>query len=486
MKSKYIILFMCTLIIYFLASTSSIAEARENEIIVGVDVNVPPMGFMSESGEIIGVDIDLAKELFKNMNKPVKFQPIDWDAKELELETGNIDVIWNGLSRTPERENSMSLTRPYMKNRQVVIVKNGSSINKVDELQNKNVCVQKGSTGLDALKKHEISKRLGGVTELENMTSCMNEVKSGISDATIVDEVVARYYLSKENLKDEFKVLDEEISSEYYVVAVKKGNDSLKKQIEEGLNFLNKSGRASEVSQKWFSKNIFFWEQPKAENISADAQNLGQLLFLLRGLAVTLRLFFIVILVSIPCGFMLCVIKNLKNKFLNFLINTYINLMRGTPLLLQLFFLFYGLPYIPIIGSYFTLRDRFLAASVAFILNYTAYFAEIFRGGFLSIDRGQIEAARVLGISRVQTFYRVLIPQLLKVTLPTICNEAITLVKDTSLVYALRIQDILSNAKSMVNATANVSAYVLSAAIYLLICYLLIKIFRRFEKRLSF
>lgn len=457
-----------------------------SEITIGLDINVPPMGFMDYSGNIVGFDIDLANEVFKNIGKNVKFQPIDWDSKELELESENIDVIWNGLSKTEQRENSMLLTKPYMKNRQIVITKKDSSISNIQDLKNKKVCVQKGSTGADALNKNEIRKDLKSVVELENMVNCLNEVDSKISDATIVDEVIAKYYLSKENLGNKFKILDEEISSEYYVIAVKKGNQELKNQIEQQLEILNSNGKASQISEKWFAENIFIWKNPSLETTNNTNKNGNMVPLFIDGFLTTFILFISVISLSLPLGFLICILKIYGNKILSSLIDCYINIMRGTPLLLQLLFIFYGIPYLPIVGSYLSFKDRFLAGIVAFVLNYAAYFAEIFRGGFLSIDKGQSEAAKVLGFSKTQTLCKVIAPQLLKVTLPSICNETITLVKDTSLVYAIGVAELLSNTKNIVNSTASIFPYIITSLIYLSTCFLITKLFKKFEKCIRF
>jgi len=160
----------------------------------------------------------------------------------------------------------------------------------------------------------------------------------------------------------------------------------------------------------------------------------------------------------------------------------YVWIMRGTPLLLQLFFIYFGLPFIPVIGEYMIL-DRFPAACVAFVLNYAAYFCEIFRGGLLSIGKGQYEAAKVLGLSKAQTTTKIVIPQMLKVTLPSISNECITLVKDTALITAIGVTEIMFYAKGVVNRDVNAAAYGVAALFYLLMNFALSKLFDKLEKK---
>ena len=155
-------------------------------------------------------------------------------------------------------------------------------------------------------------------------------------------------------------------------------------------------------------------------------------LTMMQGAKTTVLVFFIVIITSIPLGFFVTLLGRSKFRPIGWLVNIYITIMRGTPLILQLFFVYFAMPYIPLIGPYITM-ERLPAALIAFILNYAAYFAEIFRGGLMAIDKGQNEAAKVLGLNKIQTFIYVIIPQMIRVSLPALSNESITLVKDTSL-----------------------------------------------------
>ena len=203
---------------------------------------------------------------------------------------------------------------------------------------------------------------------------------------------------------------------------------------------------------------------------------------LLGGVKYTLGLFFVTALLSLPLGFAMSYLRRSRFALVRGVTGVYVWLLRGTPLLLQLFFIYYGLPFIPVIGQYLTL-DRFPAACVAFVLNYTAYFCEIFRGGLLSIDKGQYEAARVLGFSTWQTQIKIVIPQMLRVTLPSVSNECITLVKDTALVTAIGVTEILYYAKSAVNREVDATAYAVAAVFYLLMNTVLTRLFKWLEKK---
>lgn len=206
---------------------------------------------------------------------------------------------------------------------------------------------------------------------------------------------------------------------------------------------------------------------------------------MLDGVKYTVGLFFITVLFSIPLGLCLTLLRNSKIAALRGATGFYVWLMRGTPLLLQLFFFYFGLPNLPLIGNYLIL-ERFQAACLTFVLNYAAYFCEIFRGGILSVDSGQYEAAQVLGFSKWQTNLKIVFPQMLKVCLPSISNECITLVKDTALITAISVTEILYFAKAAVNRDTNATAYIVAAVFYLIMTYGLTKIFNCLERRFHF
>lgn len=206
---------------------------------------------------------------------------------------------------------------------------------------------------------------------------------------------------------------------------------------------------------------------------------------MLEGAQATVLLFLIAIILSIPLGFILTLFARSTIKPLAYLANTYIYLMRGTPLLLQLLFIVFGLPLIPVVGEFLVL-DRFVAACLGFILNYAAYFAEIFRGGLLAIDKGQYEAAQVLGLSRWQTMRKVVLPQMFRIALPSVANESVTLVKDTALLYAVAVPELLHFAQTAVNRDFTIIPFLMAGVIYLLITLCLTLFFKWLERRLRF
>lgn len=211
---------------------------------------------------------------------------------------------------------------------------------------------------------------------------------------------------------------------------------------------------------------------------------------IMEGLAVTLKLFAMTLVLSIPLGLVLSLGRISKIKPLKAVIQLYLLVFRGTPLMLQLFFFYFGLPFIafanPFGGEAIKIvLDRYPAALLAFVLNYAAYFAEIFRGGIIGVNHGQYEASKALGLNSFKTMRYVIIPQMIRTVVPPVANETITLVKDTALVSSIALIDMLKKAQQAVNRDMNVTAYFVVAVIYLAITLVLTFIFEKTEKRLS-
>lgn len=203
--------------------------------------------------------------------------------------------------------------------------------------------------------------------------------------------------------------------------------------------------------------------------------------YILEGANTTLRIFFVTLIFAIPLSILFAIGKIAGGKIIKGILDIYTWLLRGTPLMLQIFFVFYGIPQLTGIKL-----DRNLAADLAFIINYTAYFTEIFRAGILSIERGQFEASKALGLSYPQTMWRIIMPQAFKRVLPPVGNEFITLIKDTSLVMVIAIPDIMRNTKEIVSREASPETFIIAAIIYLILTYGIVFIFSKSEKKLSY
>lgn len=222
------------------------------------------------------------------------------------------------------------------------------------------------------------------------------------------------------------------------------------------------------------------WAQQTLAGIADWLQYSARLMpSLLQGLGVTLRIFLLTLSASLPLGLLVALMSIAKVPPLRWIAKVYVLILRGTPLMLQLFFVYFGLPAVGLVF------DRFGAAVVAFILNYSAYFAEIYRAGIQSIGHGQYEAAKVLGFTPFQTLWRIIIPQTISRIVPPIGNEIITLVKDTALVTAIGVAELLKAARGAVNRDVNTTAFLLAAMLYLAFTVILTLVFNKTEKYFS-
>ncbi|WP_207754227.1 amino acid ABC transporter substrate-binding protein [Caldicoprobacter guelmensis] len=228
---------------------------QAGKFIVGLDDTFAPMGFRDESGNIVGFDIDLAKEAAKRLGVEVEFKPIDWNSKELELKNRKIDMIWNGLTITEDRKKNMAFTKPYLVNTQIIIVPEGSSIKSKADLAGKKVGVQISSSSLEALKKDkEVYESLAEVVEYPDNLEALLDLKAGRIDAVVADEILGRYYIEKR--KENFVVLDDNFGTEEYGVGLRLEDKALLEALDKVLDEMKQDGTMSEISKKWFGEDI--------------------------------------------------------------------------------------------------------------------------------------------------------------------------------------------------------------------------------------
>ena len=239
-----------------LTDETSIAGTDTNTTFtVGFDKDFPPMGFVGDDGEFTGFDLDLAAEVAKRLGKKIKYQPIAWDAKDMELTSGNIDCIWNGFS-TKNREDKYTWTKPYMKNDQVFVVRSDSDINSFEDLAGKTVEVQMDSSAEAVLKENtELSGTFGKLQTVADFNTGFMDLEMGGVDALAMNSVVANYQITKRGGKG-FKVLDKPVSSEEYAVGFKLGNTMLRDEVQTALEEMKADGTLKSISEKWFGKDV--------------------------------------------------------------------------------------------------------------------------------------------------------------------------------------------------------------------------------------
>ena len=230
------------------------AEAAGGTLIVGFDQDFPPMGFVGDNGEYTGFDLDLAKEVAKRLDLEYKAQPIAWDSKDMELESGNIDCIWNGFTITG-REDDYTWTTPYMANKQVFVVANDSDIKSQADLAGKVVEVQADSSAEAALKENQdLANTFGQLLTTPDYNTAFMDLEQGAVDAVAMDVIVAGYQIKQRNA--DFKILDDSLSEEEYGVGFKKGNTELRDKVQGALEEMAADGTLAKISDEWFGEDV--------------------------------------------------------------------------------------------------------------------------------------------------------------------------------------------------------------------------------------
>ncbi|WP_405286901.1 amino acid ABC transporter substrate-binding protein [Methanobrevibacter sp.] len=233
-------------------SSNNATANNDTTLIVGFDAEFPPYGFKDANGSYTGFDLDLAKEVSNRNNWTFKAQPIDWDAKDAELDSGSIDCIWNGFT-IDGRENDYLWSNPYFDNKQVFVVKKEAGINNISGLKDKIVETQKDSSALAALQggNKSIADTFKTLTEVADYNTGFMDLESGACDAVAIDVGVAEYQITQKNATDKFVILNESITTEKYGVGFKKGNTELKDQVQKTLDEMFKDGTVAKIAQKY-------------------------------------------------------------------------------------------------------------------------------------------------------------------------------------------------------------------------------------------
>lgn len=226
------------------------------KFIVGFDQDFPPMGFVGDDGQYTGFDLDLAKEVASRLNLEFVPQPIAWDSKDMELNSGTIDCIWNGFTMNG-REDAYTWSEPYMNNSQVVVVNADSGIEKLADLAGKIVEVQADSSAEAALKDNtELSSTFGTLQTTPDYNTAFMDLEMGAVDAIAMDVIVAGYQIEQRDDGSKFKILDEDLASEEYGIGFKKGNEELRDKVQSTLEEMAKDGKMEEISNQWFGRDV--------------------------------------------------------------------------------------------------------------------------------------------------------------------------------------------------------------------------------------
>lgn len=228
-------------------------QLEDKTYIIGLDDTFAPMGFRDSNGELVGFDIDLAKDVFSRLGKKVEFQPIDWSMKETELNAGNIDMIWNAYSITPEREEKVAFSDPYMESGQLLVTLKEAGLKDKSDLAGKTLTIQASSSAMDALQKdQELVNSLGQApVEYADNIECFKDLEAKRSDVMVIDEIFARYYIKNQDNPDNYYILENDLGKEKIAVGMRKDDTALVEAVNKAFKEQKEDGTYDKIYDKW-------------------------------------------------------------------------------------------------------------------------------------------------------------------------------------------------------------------------------------------
>jgi polar amino acid transport system substrate-binding protein len=427
-----------------------------------------------DHSRVIGFEVDIMDALAKRLGVRQRFKTYNWPVLVPSLERGDFDVVMNGLEATSDRQDRITLSRPYYVYAETLAVRRGAPFHKLDDLRGKRVGTLAQTYAFDLLRASPVE-----LVVYDGDQEPYLDLQQGRVDGVLLDNVVADRYGC--NL-DGILCLPGDVARGTYVIGMRKGDLALKKAIDQALDAMIADGELRRILQKW---NLWDERQTGAMPVVSASTEVSrdfdgtQVMLFVSAAGVTLALSVAAFLLAVPIGLLLAVARVYGGPIARIGARVYIELFRGTPVLLQLYVLYYGL------APYWNLGP-IEAATLGLGLNYGAYEAEVYRGALLAIPRGQTEASKALGLGPWQTLRHVLLPQALRLALPAMTNDFVSLLKDSSLVSAIAVIELT---KRMTIAAVDLRGWLVPglacAALYMALSFPLSELARRLERRLA-
>ncbi|HHX2450834.1 TPA: ABC transporter permease subunit [Staphylococcus aureus] len=444
---------------------------ERGELRVGLSAEYAPMEFehtVNGKTEYAGVDIDLAKKIAKDNNLKLKIVNMSFDSLLGALKTGKIDIIISGMTSTPERKKQVDFSDSYMMTKNIMLVKKDkvNEYKDIKDFNNKKVGAQKG-TEQEKIAQTEIEN--ASITSLSRLPDVILALKSGKVEGAVVEKPVAEAYL-KQNPKlgiSNVKFNEEEKDT---VIAVPKDSPKLLSQINKTIK---------EVKDKGLIDKYMTNAANAMNDDSGFISKYGS--FFLKGIKITILISLIGVALGSILGAFVALMKLSKIKIISWIASIYIEILRGTPMLVQVFIVFFG-----ITAALGLDISALVCGTIALVINSSAYIAEIIRAGINAVDKGQMEAARSLGLNYRQTMKSVIMPQAIKNILPALGNEFVTLIKESSIVSTIGVGEIMFNAQVVQGISFDpFTPLIVAAALYFVLTFVLTRIMNMIEGRLN-
>lgn len=464
-------------------SQPQIQAASEKTYTIDTDVTFPPFVYANTENKYVGIDLDLLRAIAKEEGFKVKIRPVGFNAAVQSVSAGQADGMITGMSITEERKQKFDFSDPYYSDGIVIAVKDGSGIKNLSELKGKKVAVKTGTAGADYA--NSIKDKYGfEIVTFDDSDGVYNDVINGNSAACFEDSAVM-YYAIKNGL--DLKVVTKPANTTETGFAVKKGqNQELLKMFNEGLAKLKANGEYDKIIKKYTEGKATSETKVKSQTETAEDRTVLGILkenkdAFISGIIETLKLTVVGIFCATIFGIFVGLLGVVPNKFCRGLSTTIIYIFRGLPLIVLALFIYNGVP--SLIGSKV---PAFLAGVITLMLNEGAYTAAFVKGGIESVDKGQMEAARSLGMPFGKSMRRVILPQGIKIMVPSFINQFIITLKDTSILSVIGLLELTQTGKIIIARNLEgFRVWAIVAVIYLVIITVLTLLSKWIERRIN-
>jgi polar amino acid transport system substrate-binding protein len=448
------------------------ASADGETYVIATDITFAPFEFQDASGKFVGIDIDLINEIAANQHFTVTIKPLGFDAALQAVQANQADGVIAGMSITDERKKVFDFSDPYFESGvQMAVLDTNDDIKSYEDLRGKRVAVKNGTEGAEFAES--IKDKYGFTTVyFADSASMFDEVRTGNSQAVFEDYPVLQYGIAQGN---GFKTVTPKEKGANYGFAVNKGqNAELLQKFNAGLKELKESGRYDEILANYLGE----------EAVSSDNSFFGLLKstfpILMIGLKMTLILTVVSIAIALVLGIIFGLLRVSRSIVLRAIGTTYVDIFRGTPLLVQAFFIYFGIP-----SALGFQMSALTAGIITLSLNAGAYMTEIVRGGIQSVDKGQMEAARSLGIGYLPAMRKVILPQAIRTMIPSYINQFVITLKDTSILSVIGIAELTQTGRIIIARNfQSFTMWLIIGIIYFVVIMALTKLSDRVEKRL--
>ena len=470
-RLKLFIAFLVALVCFTQVSTP--VQAEEKTYIIGTDTTYAPFEFENEEGEFVGIDMDLLEAIAEDQDFDYELRALGFNAAVQALEGDQVDGVIAGMSITEERKESFDFSDPYYSSGSQFAVLGDSEIDSLEELEGESVAVKTGTTGYDVAE--ELADEYGfTLSTFEDSVNMYEDLQAGNSKAVVEDYPVMLYASETGRIDLKFIGEQEEVADNGFAVN-KDQNPELLQMFNDGLANIRASGEYDDIIARYLGEDALAEESEQQNIVSQFINNRTPLL---NGLWRTIWLSFLSFFIALAAGIVLGLMRTSDFFLFKGIAQIYIDIMRGAPLIVLAFFIYFGFPQMT--GLKFSAN---VAGMITLSLNAAAYIAEIVRGGIQAVDPGQIEAGKSLGLTNAITMRRIILPQATRIAMPSLINQFVITLKDTSILSVIGIVELTQTGKIIIARTyQSGNIWLIVGLMYVILITILTRISNQLER----